>query len=137
MRKPFLAAAAICAAVSGCAGPRVPFTHRHPPTSRHREEAGDWRLEIRRDKFTGEIACRLYARKHKAIFLGGAVAFRFHKDWNTGRAIYRLDGHAPRHWREDITELIRIGVDRGEPRCHRWPAPRGAGPGFQVVCTSA
>jgi len=110
MRKPFLAAAAICVVASGCAGPRVPFTHRNPPTARHREEASDWRLEIRRDKFTGEIACRLYARKHKAFFLGGAVAFRFDKDWNTGRAIYRLDGDAPRHWREDLPELIRIGA---------------------------
>lgn len=110
MKASLLALAAICAASSGCAGPHLPFTHRHAPIIRHRQEAGEWRLEIRRDRFSEEISCRLFARNHRMSFQGGAVAFRFPRGWNTTHAIYRIDGNEPRHWREDIPALIRIGA---------------------------
>jgi hypothetical protein len=107
--------AAICAALSGCAGMHEPLIHRGPPIARSHTIVGDWRLDMRRDRFTGEIACRLLARNHKAFFAAGAVAFRFPDTWNTGRAIYRVDSGELRRWREDLPELTRIGapIERG------------------------
>ena len=105
---------ALVAAVPGMAL-AWPFVPHRPNITTEATSLGDWRLDIARDRFSGEIACRLRARDHKAFFRAGAVGFRFRSAWNVDQAVYRLDGGAPRAFRDDLPSLIARGVplDRG------------------------
>lgn len=98
------------AALSACAHPRVPFAPRHPQVVLKKSAMGDWRLERRRNPFSEAMACRLRARDGKAFFQGGAIAFRFPAGWDVHEAFYRLDRGVPQSWRDDLPELVRIGV---------------------------
>jgi hypothetical protein len=84
-------------------------------TVRHRTEAGDWRLDISRNQFSQDVVCRLRSRNRRAVYSGGAVGFKFPRRWNVHEAVYRLDSGAPRAWRNDLPELLRLRtpVDTG------------------------
>ncbi len=107
--------AAICVALCGCADFQVPLKHRNEQVAIRPVEAGDWQLLIARDRFSGETTCRLRARNDEAFVVGGAVGFAFPKNVNTHAAVYRIGGAAPRRWRDDLPELLRLGapMDRG------------------------
>lgn len=93
----------------------LPFSPHHPKITHENIRARDWRLNIAKDPFSGEVACRLRARNHKAIYLAGAVGFRFKRKWSTAEAVYRVDGGDPRAFRDDLPDLVARGVplDRG------------------------
>lgn len=90
---------------------------RHKPSLITHEtlRLDDWRLDIARNRFSGAIACRLRARNARAFYRAGAVGFRFDPAWDVAQAVYRIDGGAPRAMRDDLPDLIALGVplDRG------------------------
>jgi hypothetical protein len=100
-----------------CAAPAaaLPLLPKHPRVARHRTQVGDWRLDVSRNPFSGDIVCRLRDRHGDAVYQQGAVGFRFSKHWDVAKAVYRLDGGVPRAWRDDLPELLRIGtpIDTG------------------------
>lgn len=69
-----------------------------------------WNLQMKRDRFSGQIACKLQAGSQRILFRSGAVGFRFPGAWDTQLAVYRIDGGALKEWRNDIPELIQTGV---------------------------
>ncbi len=111
MRSALCLVAAFSVALSGCAG----LQPRQGAVKRHRSDAGDWELLITTDRFAATKTCRLRARNGEAFVDGAAIAFVFPKGWTTQSAIYRIGGDAPRRWREDLAELLRIGapIDQG------------------------
>ncbi len=115
MRAKACLAAAFSVALCGCADFRVPLTHRTAPVDHHRVEAGDWQLLVSRDRASGDVTCRLGASDGKAFVVGASIAFAFPDETNTHAASYRIGGDAPRRWREDLPELLRIGapMERG------------------------
>jgi len=76
---------------------------------RQRTIAGDWRLDVSRDRFSQQIICRLRARGG-ALVEGNAVGFRFKRSWDVSAAVYRIDGGTPRQSRDDRPELLRLGT---------------------------
>ena len=94
----------------------LPVLAAHHGDVRHeRTTLGEWRLDIARDHFSGEIACRLAARDHHAIYRAQAVAFRFGNLKDVVNAVYRIDAGPPRASRDDLPTLLAAGVplDRG------------------------
>lgn len=91
------------------------FLPHHPKVTHTSTREGDWRLEVTKDSFTGEVACRLRVRNHKALYRAGAVGFRFKHKWNVDDAVYRVDGGEPHALRDDLPDLVARGVplDRG------------------------
>ena len=63
-----------------------------------------------RNRFSGEIACRLRARDGRAEYAGHAVGFRFKTRSDVAGAVYRVDGGPPRAWRDDRAALIILGA---------------------------
>lgn len=88
---------------------------RHPKISHESTRLGDWRLDIAKNSFSGEIVCRLRARNLKGFYSAGAVGFRFKHKWNVEDAVYRIDDGEPRAVRDDLSDLVARGVplDRG------------------------
>ena len=82
---------------------------------RHRTAIGGWRLEIARDAFSGEVACRLREARGRAFYQGGAIGFRVAHGRSAAASVYRIDGGTPRAWRDDLPELMALGtpVDTG------------------------
>lgn len=93
----------------------VPGAARSPKVLRHRTVIGGWRLDIARNAFSGEIACRLREAHGRAFYQGGAIGFRVAHGRDAMAATYRIDGGAPRAWRDDLPELLALGtpVDTG------------------------
>jgi len=71
---------------------------------------GDWQLRIERNRFSGNIACRLRSRDHHGVYAGRAIGFRLGKHMDTTLATYRLDGGPAHEWRDQLPELIRLGT---------------------------
>lgn len=115
MRQTLALAMAMGIALSACAHPYVPLMPRHPDMARSEVAMGDWHLQRTRNPFSEAVTCRLWARKSKAFYQAGAVAFRFPKGWDVHEAVYRIDGGAIQSWRNDLPELVRIGapIDQG------------------------
>jgi hypothetical protein len=105
---------ALCVGAASAAG-ALPLLPRHPPVVRHRTDVGDWRLDISRNPFSGDVACRLRDRHGRAFYRQGALGFRFRRSWDVAEAVYRVDGGTVRAARDDLPELIRIGtpIDTG------------------------
>lgn len=76
----------------------------------HRSAVGDWELDVARNAFSGKIVCRLRAPKARAFYEGGAIGFRFDRDWDVSEAVYRIDGGPPRASRDDLPELTALGT---------------------------
>jgi hypothetical protein len=106
---------ALAVLVAGCFGiasaaDAVVLLPKHPRVVRHRTRVGDWRLDVARNPFSGDIVCRLRDAHGQAIYRQGAVGFRFRRSWDVAAAVYRLDGGEPRAWRDDLPELVRLGT---------------------------
>lgn len=106
------AKAVIGAALLGVAVPGVTAAifPAHPAVARHRTSVGDWQLDIRFNRFSNEVTCRLRATNGRARYQGGAVGFRFARSWDVAEAVYRLDGGPPHAWRDDLPELVNLGT---------------------------
>lgn len=80
-------------------------------------QRGDWHLDIATDTFSGDITCRLHARKKKAVYRMEAVGFRFSKNRDVSSAAYHIGDGPLRRARDDWPDLIARGVpiDRGPP----------------------
>jgi hypothetical protein len=91
------------------------FGSKGPKIIKTKSRIGDWQLQISRNPFSGQIACRLRARNKNAFYMSGAVGFRFKRKWNVADAVYRLDGGAPQQSRDDLPELraLNTPMDRG------------------------
>lgn len=94
---------------------RLPFMSR-PLESRHGSALGDWRLRIERNRFSGEIQCRLRFHDKSIVYASHALGFRFSKHLNTSRATYRIDGEPVKRWRDDLPELVDLGAPIDGPR---------------------
>lgn len=103
-----------CAVVTGSQG-----GERRPSSGITRESIrqGAWRLDIARDRFSVEVACRLRSGDGRSLYRSGAVGFRFGRDRDVREAFYRVDGGAPHAQRDDLPKLTAIAVpmDRGGP----------------------
>jgi hypothetical protein len=74
-----------------------------------------WRLVIRDDRFTGQIACRLSSTNHHMRYQPGAVGFFVGHRHDTLAAWYRVDGGAPVRWQDRSAALIAAGVKIDSP----------------------
>jgi hypothetical protein len=72
--------------------------------------AGDWTLRIETGKFSQEIQCRLFDRKHRIAYAGQALGFRFARHIVTLGAWVRIDAGEPRRWQDLRPELTRSGT---------------------------
>ena len=115
IRVRFFVACLACAQLTACALPRIPQLVRGAPIERSKTEAGGWQLKLSRDRFSGDVVCRLRTRGGKVHYQSGALAFHFSRKWDVHDAVYRIDGGAPRHWRGDLPDLVRNGapIDSG------------------------
>jgi hypothetical protein len=104
--------AGLCLSTAAAA---FPFFPKHPRIARHRTEISDWRLDVSTNPFSGNVVCRLRERHGEAVYQQGAIGFRFRASWDVENAIYRVDGGAPRTWRNDLPELVHLGtpIDTG------------------------
>lgn len=75
----------------------------------------NWELRIQRNRFSGEVGCRLSARDHHGAYAGSAVAFYLGKHIDTTLATYRLDGGPALRWRDQMPELVRLGTPMDGP----------------------
>ncbi len=102
-------------AVSSPASAFPLFGHKHAKLVKTRSRIGDWQLHISRNPFSGEIACQLRSQNNNAVYMAGAVGFRFKRKWNVAEAVYRLDGGPPQQSRDDVPALRALGtpMDRG------------------------
>ena len=87
----------------------------HADVRREHTVLGDWQLDIARDQFSGEIACRLAARDHHAFYRAHAIAFRFRTGRDVSHAVYRIDAGPPHVSRDDLSMLVasEVPLDRG------------------------
>ena len=70
-------------------------------------------MQVRRDKFTHQIRCRLYQgspEKPHVYFMHNTVVFQFHKHWNTKDAWFQIDGGNPQAWTSIYPDLVAAGV---------------------------
>lgn len=74
-------------------------------TKRH-VAAGDWRLDVAVNHFSGSLICRLRSRRGRMRYQAGAVGFAFNKGWHVGDATYRIDNGVSRSTRADFAALI-------------------------------
>lgn len=93
----------------------MPFLPHHENIVLTKTRIDGWALEIARNPFSEGQACKLRATNNRAFYANGAVAFRFRPRWNVREAVYRLDGAAPRHNRNDVPQLLalKVPIDRG------------------------
>jgi hypothetical protein len=67
-----------------------------------------WKLQIRTDRFSGDIRCRLHGRSQKLVYTAGAVGFRVGGHREIYRAWFRIDAGQPQRWRDELPELARL-----------------------------
>ncbi|MBX9729755.1 MAG: hypothetical protein K2X59_00355 [Sphingomonas sp.] len=93
----------------------MPFLSHHAKIVITKTKIDDWTLEIARNPFSEGQTCKLRAVNNRAFYANGAVAFRFRQRWDLSEAVYRLDGAAPRHSRNDLPQLLalKVPIDRG------------------------
>jgi hypothetical protein len=101
---------------------------------------GKWRLEMRTDKFTGELACRLKARGMS--YANHAVTFHFQGFVDTNNAVYRVDGGPARKFADARWALVKGGtmLNRGpssNPMAGDVPVPADEVMGARAVSVRA
>ena len=89
---------------------RVPLISKAPQVAKRKQVLGDWRLEIVKGRFSGDVACHLRAKDKRVFYVANALGFRFGKRLDTLGAWIRLDGGEAYRWRDDLPELARLGV---------------------------
>ena len=90
--------------------PHLPLVARSAKLEQRRYGLGDWRLNISRDQFSGDIACRMQSRDRNIVYVANALGFRFAKHLNTLDAWVKIDDAKAYRWRDDLPELARLGV---------------------------
>lgn len=75
-----------------------------------RYRAGNWDLSIRKDRFSEKISCRLRSHDKKIVSFDNALAFRFGRQADVMRAVFRLDEGAIMRWRDVLPELAQLRV---------------------------
>ncbi len=63
----------------------IPFPRAIRPdfVMRNDYKLGDWRLTVRKDRFSSDKQCRLRSKSHKIFYENGVVGFRFGRKTNT------------------------------------------------------
>ena len=89
---------------------RVPLISKAPQVAKRKQVLGDWRLDIFKGRFSGDVACHLRSKDKRIFYVADALGFRFGKRLDTLGAWIRLDGGAAYRWRDDLPELARLGV---------------------------
>lgn len=74
-----------------------------------RYEADGWRLTVRHDGFTGQVACQLQSADRRMRYQPGAIGF-VSGQRDTIHAWYRLDGGAAYRWQDRYPALVAAGV---------------------------
>jgi|688.fasta_scaffold242530_2 hypothetical protein len=100
-------------AVLGALDALWPFGHGQSQTAQQQFRLPTWEVATYRDRFTGEVRCKLYQGRlqHPDVtYAAKTVAFHFRTTLNTTEAAYRLDGGEVRAWRAEYPKLIRLGV---------------------------
>ncbi len=86
----------------------------HPPQSvTHDYALPVWRITQTRDKFAGQIRCKVYQGEHAhpaVSYADRGLVFHFSRRLNTLEAVYRLDGGAPHRWRDLYPKIIEAGA---------------------------
>lgn len=104
-----LAAIAILGALNGL----WPFGHASSQTAEQQYRLPTWQFATYRDRFTGDVRCKLYQGRlqHPDVtYAGKTVAFHFRTSLNTTDAAFRFDGGEVRAWRTEYPKLIKLGV---------------------------
>ena len=79
---------------------------------------GGWLLQVQRDRFSGQVRCRLTGWRlpqPRMTFASGVVWFRFAPRTDTLDAWYRIDGAPARRWQDLYPELSQAGVELEGP----------------------
>ena len=72
-----------------------------------------WRIATYKDRFTGDVRCRVYQGplKHPSVtYSSKAVAFHFKVSMNTTDAYFRLDAGPVHAWRVVYPKLVKLGI---------------------------
>ena len=72
-----------------------------------------WRIATVKDRFTGDVRCRVYQGplKHPTVsYASKAVAFHFKVSMNTTDSYFRLDSGPVKAWRVEYPKLVKLGV---------------------------
>lgn len=94
--------------------------------ARQRVSLGDWRLTVAADRFSGERSCRLATRKGTATYSRGIVTVRLPRIANRSETVIRVNGGAPKRWRDLIPELAQLDPGFASDRDPRMlPVPAG------------
>ena len=97
----------LCGAVAmpAVAALRLPLVSPAAQVAKREMALGDWRLRIETGKFSQDKI-----RHHHVTYASGALGFRFARGVNTLGAWVRIADGEPRRWRDDLPELIHLGV---------------------------
>lgn len=71
---------------------------------------GRWQLQIRTDRFSGDVRCRLRSRNDKMLYAAGAVGLHVGGHSEILETWFRVDGGEPLRWRDALPELARLRV---------------------------
>ncbi len=84
--------------------------HRTPPANApvQKFQVQGWTAEVKTDRFTGAVSCRLNARR--VTVSHGAARFDFGRWTNTSAADYRIDGAPARTGRAAMNDVAMLGV---------------------------
>ena len=89
-----------------------PF-HRERQTVTREYLTPAWHVDVTRDRFTGQLRCRLYQGRHKlpmVIYYRSSLAFQFAPRLNTTSASFRVDNGAVRPWSAVYPQLVGVGA---------------------------
>lgn len=89
-----------------------PFHHEHQ-TVTERYVIPAWHVDATRDKFTGEMRCRLYQGKRKkptVAYAQGVLTFRFARKLDTTKASFRIDSGEVQPWTSVYPQIVETGA---------------------------
>ena len=79
----------------------------HGPTTDTRARIDQWSLDVRKDTFSGRIACELSSPRIN--YQRQSLVIHFPANIDTDDAVYRIDNGPPIQARSDLLELARLG----------------------------
>lgn len=89
-----------------------PFHHERQTVTREYLTPA-WHVDVTRDKFTGQVRCRLYQGKRGSplvTYFRSTLAFQFARKYNTTQASFRVDNGPVRPWTSVYPQLVGLGV---------------------------
>lgn len=110
-----LFAPAVMLACALVAGDSLRAHPRNLTSVAHKSNAGqflvdDWRLDVKRDAFSGDVICRLRSRDGAALYVQNAIGFCFGRKARVMQASFRIDDGQVMRWRDQLPELARLRV---------------------------